>query len=95
MTDEIKEPGGGGNFHMRSTRGVPRVRVILSRKNSENSMSIFHKNSGKGYNICKKLLIGSVILMTQMTNQNKINYSKEAFSGYPGGGYTHTALETV
>ena len=34
-------------------------------------MSIFHKNSGKGYNICKKFQIGSVILMTQMTNQNK------------------------
>ena len=28
-------------------------------------MSIFHKNSGKGYNICKKFQIGSVILMTQ------------------------------
>ena len=34
-------------------------------------MSIFHKNSGKGYNICKKFQIGSVILMTQMTNQKK------------------------
>ena len=34
-------------------------------------MSIFHKNSGKGYNICKKFQIGSVILMIQMTNQNK------------------------
>ena len=34
-------------------------------------MSIFHKNSGKGYNICKKVQIGSVILMTQMTNQKK------------------------
>ena len=34
-------------------------------------MSIFHKNSRKGYNICKKFLIGSVILMTQMTNQKK------------------------
>ena len=31
----------------------------------------FHKNSGKGYNICKKFQIGSVILMTQMTNQKK------------------------
>ena len=45
--------------------------VILSRKNSEKGMSFFHKNSGKGYNICKKFQIGSVILMTQMTNQNK------------------------
>ena len=34
-------------------------------------MSIFHKNSGKGYNIYKKFQIGSVILMTQMTNQKK------------------------
>ena len=34
-------------------------------------MSIFHKDSGKGYNICKKFHIGSVILMTQMTNQKK------------------------
>ena len=34
-------------------------------------MSIFHKNSRKGYNICKKFQIGSVILMTQMTNQKK------------------------
>ena len=32
-------------------------------------MSIFHKSSGKGYNIYKKFQIGSVILMTQMTNQ--------------------------
>ena len=51
--------------------GVPRIRVIFSRKNSEKGMSIFHKNSGKGYNICKKFQIGSVILMTQMTNQKK------------------------
>ena len=34
-------------------------------------MPIFYKNSGKGYNICKKFQIGSVILMTQMTNQKK------------------------
>ena len=50
---------------------MPRVRVIFSRKNSEKGMSIFHKNSGKGYNICKKFEIGSVILITQMTNQKK------------------------
>ena len=31
----------------------------------------FSQNSGKGYNICKKFQIGSVILMTQMTNQKK------------------------
>ena len=34
-------------------------------------MSVLHKNSGKGNNICKKFKIGSVILMTQMTNQKK------------------------
>ena len=61
-------PGRGGlpyDFH----GGVPRIRVIFLRKNSEKGMSFFHKNSGKGYNICKKFQIGSVILMTQMTNQ--------------------------
>ena len=50
---------------------MPRVRVIFSRKNSEKGMSIFHKNYGKGYNICEKFQIGSVILMAQMTNQKK------------------------
>ena len=50
---------------------MPRIRVIFSRKNSEKGMSFFHKNSGKGYNIRKKFQIGSVILMTQMTNQKK------------------------
>ena len=34
-------------------------------------MSIFHENSGKGNNICKKFQTGSVILMAQMTNQKK------------------------
>ena len=56
---------------MRSTRGCTRIRVIFLRKNSEKRMSIFHKNSGKGCNICKKFQIGSVILMAQMTNQKK------------------------
>ena len=50
---------------------MPRVRVKFSRKNSEKGMPIFHKNSGKGYNICKKFQIGLVILMTQMINQKK------------------------
>ena len=50
---------------------MPRIRVIFSRKNSEKGTSFFHKKSGKGYNICKKFQIGSVILMTQMTNQKK------------------------
>ena len=60
---------GGGTSILGVHWGVPRVRVIVSRKNSRKGMSIFHKNSGKGYNICKKFQIGSVILMTQMTNQ--------------------------
>ena len=34
-------------------------------------MSIFYKHSGKGYNIWNKFQIGSVILMAQMTNQQK------------------------
>ena len=34
-------------------------------------MSIFHKNSGKSYNIWKKFQIGSGILIAQMTNQTK------------------------
>ena len=50
---------------------MPRVRVIFSRRNFEKGMSIFHKNSGKGYNICKKFQIGSVTLMTHTTNQKK------------------------
>ena len=47
------------------------MRVIFSRKNSEKGMSLFNKNSGKDYNICKKFQIGSVILIAQMTNQKK------------------------
>ena len=31
----------------------------------------FFKKPGKGYNICKKFQMGSVILMAQMTNQKK------------------------
>ena len=50
---------------------MPRISVILSRKDSEKGKSIFHKNSGKGDNICNKFQIGSVILMAQMTNQKK------------------------
>ena len=45
--------------------------LYFQEKNSEKVMSIFHKNSGKGYNICKKFQIGSVILMAQMTNPKK------------------------
>ena len=45
---------------MRSTWGCATIRVIFSKKNSEKGMSIFHKSSGKGYNVCKKFQIGSV-----------------------------------
>ena len=34
-------------------------------------MSIFKKNSGKGYYVWKKFQIGSVILTTQMANRKK------------------------
>ena len=34
-------------------------------------MSVFRKNSEKGYNIWKNFQMGSVILMAQMTNQKK------------------------
>ena len=34
-------------------------------------MSAFHKTSGNGCNICKKLQIWSVILVAQITNQKK------------------------
>ena len=68
----IREMGSqGGTSIWRVHGGVPRVRVIFSRKISEKGMSIFHKNSGKGNNICKKFQIGSIILMSQMTNQKK------------------------
>ena len=50
---------------------MPRVRVIFSRKNSEKGYVNFSQKFRKGYNICKKFLIGSVILMTQMTNPKK------------------------
>ena len=54
--------GGGGETSIRGVRGgVPCFRVIFSRKNSEKCMSIFHKNSVKGYNIWRKFQTGSVI----------------------------------
>ena len=63
---------------MRSTR--------VCRKNYEKGMSIFHKNSGKGYNICKTFQIGPVILMAQMTNQKKtelIDYFHLVWTKHP------------
>ena len=60
---------GGGDSHMRSTRGVPLFRIIFSRKNFKKGMSIFQKKSAKGYNVCKrKFQIGPHSLMTRMTN---------------------------
>ena len=61
---------GGGELPYEEYMGVcHELGSYFQEKNSEKDMSIFHKNSGKGYNICKKFQIGSVILMTQMTNQ--------------------------
>ena len=68
----IVMPGGGGGLPYKEYTGVcNELGSYFQDKNSEKGMSIFHKNSGKGYNICKKFQIGSVILMTQMTNQKK------------------------
>ena len=67
----LLDPGGGELPYEEYTGVCHELGSIFSRKNSEKGMSIFHKNSGKGYNICKKFQIGSVILMTQMTNQKK------------------------
>ena len=60
----IFEPRGEGEElpYEEYTGVCHELRVIFSRKNSEKGMSIFHKKSGKGYNICKKFQIGSVIL---------------------------------
>ena len=68
--DSCEGPGGGTSI-CGVHGGVPRIGVIFSRKKSEKCMSIFHKNFGKSYNMCKKFQMGSVILMTQMTNQKK------------------------
>ena len=46
----------------------------------------FTKIPEKGYNICEKFQIGSVILMAQMTNQNKtelIDYFDTAWTKNP------------
>ena len=53
---------------MRSTRGS--ANHIFRKKFRKRHVN-FHKNSGKGCNICEKFQIGSVILMAQMTNQKK------------------------
>ena len=42
----------------------------FQEKISKRVCQFFTKNSGKGYNIRKNFKIGSVILMTQMTDQN-------------------------
>ena len=56
---------------------MPLFKVIVSRKNSEKGYVNFQKNSGKGYNVWKKFQIGSVILMTQMTNQKKTELTND------------------
>ena len=72
LTDILCAEGSQGGTSISGVHGdVPRIRVIFSRKISEKGLSIFHKNSRKDFNICRKLQIGSVILMTQMTNKKK------------------------
>ena len=56
---------------MRSTWGCATSQGHIFKKKFRKGYVNFHKNSGKGYSICKKFQIGSVILMTQMTNQKK------------------------
>ena len=56
---------------MRSTRGVPRIRVIFSRKSAERVCQFFTKIPERAIISVKKFQIGSVILMAQMTNQKK------------------------
>ena len=64
--------GGGGELPYEEYTAVcHELESYFQDKNSEKGMSIFHKNSGNGRNICKKFQIGSVILMAQMTNQKK------------------------
>ena len=50
---------------------MPRNKVIFSGKKFLKGYINFYRNSRKGYNICEKFQIGSVILMVQMTNQKK------------------------
>ena len=64
-------PGGGGLPYEEYMGVCHELGSYLQEKKSEKGSSIFHKNSGKGYNTCKKLQIGSVIFMAQMTNQKK------------------------
>ena len=61
-------------------------------------MSVFHKNSGKGHNICKKFQIGSVILMTQMTNQKKtkvIDFSELVWTKNPQFSENFLQMEAI
>ena len=50
------------------------LKLHFQEKIPKRVCQLFYKYSGKGYNICKKLQIGSVILMAQMTNQKKTDY---------------------
>ena len=61
----------GGLQYEEYTEVCHELGSYFQEKNSEKGMSIFHKNSGKGYNICKNFQMGSVVLMTQMKNQKK------------------------
>ena len=60
---------GGGELPYEEYMGVCHELGSYFQEKFRKGYANFHKNSGKGYNICKKFQIGSVILMTQMTNQ--------------------------
>ena len=54
---------------MRSTRGCAKCKGHIFKEKFRKGYVNFFQNSGKSYNIWKKFRTGSVILMTQMTNQ--------------------------
>ena len=66
-------PGGAGELPYEEYTGVcHELGSYFQEKIPKRVCQFFTKpSSGKGYNICKKFQIGSVILMTQMTNQKK------------------------
>ena len=65
------EEGEGGLLYEECTEVCHELGSYFQEKIPKRACQFFTKKSGKGYNICKKFQIGSVILMVQMTNQNK------------------------
>ena len=64
-------PGEGELPYEEYTGVCYEIGSYLQEKIPKRVCQFFTKIPGKGYNICKKFQIGSVILMTQMTNQKK------------------------